>query len=206
MHRKSLSSPPSPHGSPCGSLQVWGAPTPQISLSRASTSPVRGGQTEGQLFPAGTAGTVPMTTQALLQQLHPPCIKQGLRKGLLHPSPSPQDPLHAPAARLLARVRAWGPHPASPLHNVITSTCSLLCPPLASVCHPATAPGNPASTHRARPRTRLPSCWEQLGQLRAGLRPAVSGTQAPHGDASPPWHLYIDHGMSQPWKPHTKQG
>lgn len=43
------------------------------------------GQTDRQLLPEGTAGTLPMTTQALLQQPQPPCASNGLRKGLLRP-------------------------------------------------------------------------------------------------------------------------
>lgn len=43
------------------------------------------GQTDRQLFPEGTAGTVPVTTQALLQQPHPPRASNGLRKGVPRP-------------------------------------------------------------------------------------------------------------------------
>lgn len=81
------SAAPGIHMGHYGSLQLWGVPTSQIPPSRVSASPGKGtdGQTDRQLLPEGTAGTLPVTTQALLQQPQPHCASNGLRKGLLRP-------------------------------------------------------------------------------------------------------------------------
>lgn len=167
-----------------------GSPNTTNLPSRVSASPALRGsdrQTDGQLLPVGTAGTVPMTTQALLQLSHPPrASSRGQGRGCSSRPITPRPP-SSPAAHLPTHPRARGPDPASPLCSVGTSTHSLLCLPTPSIHLPsATAPDTPASTHWTQTGARQPSCCERLGQLRAGLSPAVLGTQTLHRDKIPP--------------------
>lgn len=96
-----LSNPLSPHGSPCGSLQVQGALTPQISPLRSLCQP----STRGTDRQTGRQAAIPCgygrhhahdNTGSTSTAASPPCIKWVLGKQLLRPAPSPQHHPNAP--------------------------------------------------------------------------------------------------------------
>lgn len=131
-----------------------GSPNTTNLPSRVSASPALRGsdrQTDGQLLPAGTAGIVPMTTQALLQLSHPPrASSRGQGRGCSSSPITPRSP-SSPAANLPTHPKAWGPDPASPLRSVGTSAHSLLCLPTPSIRLPsatAWAPPPALTGHR----------------------------------------------------------
>lgn len=109
-------------GHPGGPCRSRTALTPQISPFFLELLPtLRKGGPAGERFPAGMAGTVPMTTQPPLPQPHllPPAPKRGLhgQGGLLCPAPSPlapRPPPHTPAASPPAQPRAPALGPALP--------------------------------------------------------------------------------------------
>lgn len=188
------SAAPSPHGSPCGSLQVWGAPTPQIGPSRASVSPVRG--TDGQAaIPCGYGygrHRAHDNTGSTSTAASPPCIKRAeegaapscpitLRPPSCTCCPSPRPPQGRGARSSLCPLQCGHKRsqPALP-------TPSIRLPPQHSTRHPCQHPSNTAQL------------LEVTGTARSRAEPCSTR------DMSPPQHLYPDHGTSQSWKPHAK--
>lgn len=133
-------------GHPGGPCRSRTAPTPQISPFFLELLPtLRKGGPAGERFPAGMAGTVPMTTQPPLPQPHllPPAPKRGLhgqggcsalphhpwlRDPLpIHPLPVPlpspgHQPWGQPCPKQRGQVTAGQPH--SPAPNVRNTTPS----------------------------------------------------------------------------------
>lgn len=208
------SAAPGVHTGYSGSLQVWGAPTSQMSPSRASASAGKG-LTDRQQFPEGTAGTVPTTTQALLQQSQPLCITRA-EEG------TPETPFMHPLP-VSSVPQGTGPHPA--LSSALWARALTACfahhnirlpswhSPTPLVCTPDTAqllgatgtapsraePCRAGDTKASRGHQSLVGTPNPRGDTKPSRgHQTLVGTPNPYGDTSQTWQPYSDHSRFQP--------